>query len=86
VHLFTLGDSYQGRNLIGARVSNDANDNLSEPGVFFVGQHHAREHLTVEVVLALLHTFADSAKPDVTTLVNSRQIYIVPSLNPDGAE
>jgi carboxypeptidase T len=86
VHLFTLGDSYEGRNLIGARVSNDANDNLSEPGVFFVGQHHAREHLTVEVVLALLHTFAESAKPDVTTLVNSRQIYIVPSLNPDGAE
>jgi len=85
VHLFSLGTSYEGQNLIGARVSNDPSDNLSEPGVFFVGQHHAREHLTVEVVLSLLHLFA-SPKPQVTGLVNSRQIYIVPSLNPDGSE
>jgi murein tripeptide amidase MpaA len=86
VHLFSLGTSYDGRNLLAARVSNDAADNLSEPGVFFVGQHHAREHLTVEVVLSLLHLFAGSADPQITWLVNSRQIYIVPSLNPDGSE
>ena len=88
VHLFSLGTSYEGRNLIGARISDDANDNLSEPGVFFVGQHHAREHLTVEVVLSLLHMFAHggTTNPQIASLVNSRQIYIVPSLNPDGAE
>jgi murein tripeptide amidase MpaA len=86
VHLFSLGVSYEGRDLIGARVSNDANDNLSEPGVFYVGQHHAREHLTVEVVLSLLHLYADSPRLSIRRLVESRQIYIVPSLNPDGAE
>ena len=84
VHLFSLGTSYEGRNLIGVRISNDATDNLSEPGVFFVGQHHAREHLTVEVVLSLVHLFAE--KPLTTNLVNTRQIYLVPSLNPDGGE
>ena len=86
VRLFSLGTSYEGRNLIGARVSNDPTDNLSEPGAFFVGQHHAREHLSVEVVLSLLHLFAESTAPNVTRLVNTRQIYIVPSLNPDGGE
>ena len=87
VHLFSLGLSFQGRDLIGARVSNDATDNLNEPGVFFVGQHHAREHLTVEVVLSLLHMFTHGAtNPQIASLVNTRQIYIVPSLNPDGAE
>jgi carboxypeptidase T len=86
VHLFSLGTSYEGRDLIGARVSNDANDNLSEPGVLFVGQHHAREHLSVEVVLGLLHYFADSPKPAVRRAVRTRQIYIVPSLDPDGSE
>jgi hypothetical protein len=86
VHLFSLGASYEGRDLIGARISNDATDNLSEPGVFYVGQHHAREHLTVEVVLSLLHLFAESPKPQIARLVESRQIYIVPSLNPDGSE
>ena len=44
--------SFEGRDLIGVRVSDDATDNLSEPGVFYVGQHHAREHLTVEVALS----------------------------------
>jgi carboxypeptidase T len=87
VHIFSLGESYEGRDLIGIRISNDANDNLSEPGVFFVGQHHAREHLTVEVVLSLAHMFLGPSKTSTTpALMYSRQIYIVPSLNPDGAE
>jgi carboxypeptidase T len=83
-HVFSLGTSYEGRDLIGVRISDDATDNLSEPGVFYVGQHHAREHLTVEVVLAIMHQFLE--KPQLSDLVHTRQIYIVPSLNPDGAE
>jgi carboxypeptidase T len=86
VHLFSLGESYEGLDLIGVRISNDANDNLSEPGVFFVGQHHAREHLTVEVVLSLVHLFAESSKITIGNLVYTRQIYLIPSLNPDGGE
>jgi hypothetical protein len=84
VHIFSLGTSYEGRDLIGVRLSDDATDNLSEPGVFYVGQHHAREHLTVEVVLSIMHMFLE--KPQVSNLIHTRQIYIVPSLNPDGSE
>jgi carboxypeptidase T len=89
VHLFSLGTSYEGRDIVGARISDDATDNLSEPGVFFVGQHHAREHLTVEVLLSLLHMFSGTrpnASTEVSRLVHTRQIYVVPSLNPDGSE
>ena len=84
VHIISLGQSFEGRDLIGVRISDDATDNLSEPGVFYVGQHHAREHLTVEVVLNMMHMFIE--KPQYSDLVHTRQIYIVPSLNPDGAE
>jgi carboxypeptidase T len=84
VHVFSLGTSYEGRDLIGVRISDDPTDNLAEPGVFYVGQHHAREHLTVEVVLSIMHQFLE--KPQVSNLIHTRQIYIVPSLNPDGAE
>ena len=84
VHVISLGTSFEGRNLIGVRISNDATDNLAEPGVFYVGQHHAREHLTPEVVLSIMHMFVE--KPQLTDLVNTRQIYVFPSLNPDGAE
>jgi hypothetical protein len=86
VRLITLGNSFEGRNIIGVRISDDANDNLSEPGVFFVGQHHAREHMTVEVTLALAHHFVESSQVSVRWLAYSRQIYIFPSLNPDGSE
>ncbi len=83
---FSLGSSYEGRELAGVRISDDAVDTGAEPGVFFVGMHHAREHLTVEVVLSLVHLFAESTDPAVRALVTGRQIYIVPMLNPDGAE
>jgi hypothetical protein len=86
VHLFSIGLSYQGRDLVAARISDDASDNPAEPGVLYVASHHAREHLTVEVALDLLHTFAESTDPTVQSLVLSRQIYIVFNLNPDGSE
>ena len=86
VHIITLGNSFENRNIIGIRISDDANDNLSEPGVFFIGQHHAREHMTVEVTLGLAHHFLESSQVSVRSLIYSRQIYIFPSLNPDGSE
>jgi carboxypeptidase T len=60
------------RDLIGVPISDDANDNLSEPGV--------------EVVLSIAHHFFDSTKISDRSLIYSRQIYVFPSLNPDGAE
>jgi hypothetical protein len=86
IRIFSLGQSYEGRDLIGVRISNDANDNLAEPGVFFVGQHHSREHMTVEVVLSLAKMFVEDSRIGTRNLLYSRQIYIVPSLNPDGGE
>lgn len=86
VHLYSLGSSYEGRNLIGIRISDDATDRLDEPGVFYVALHHAREHLTVEVALSLLHLFAESTDPAITQLVATRQLYFLIQMNPDGSE
>lgn len=86
VRRFTIGTSYEGRPLEAVRISDDATDNLSEPGVFFIGLHHAREHMTVEVALDLVRLFAESTDPAIANLVTSRQIYIVPNMNPDGGE
>ncbi len=86
VHRFSLGTSYEGRELAGVRISDDASDQGVEPAVLFVGLHHAREHLTTEVVLSLVRLFAESTDPAVRALVRSRPIYLVPQLNPDGGE
>lgn len=57
------------------------------PGSLFVGNHHAREHLSTEVALNALHHILENYGKDdrITNLVNNRVIYFIPQLNPDGA-
>jgi carboxypeptidase T len=86
VHRLSVGKSYEGRDLLAVRISDDPVDRLDEPGVFYVALHHAREHLTVEVALSLLRMFAEASDPGVRGLVSGRQLYFLIQMNPDGAE
>src|SRR5690606_20571736 len=51
-------------------------------------QQHAREHLTVEMAIYLMNLFTDNYGTDsrITNIVNTREIWIVPTVNPDGSE
>lgn len=51
-----------------------------------MGGHHAREHLSVEVPLLLAKFLAESQDSQTQRLLNTRDIFIVPMMNPDGAE
>ena len=88
VQVFSIGKSYQGRELWAAKISDNVATDEDEPEVLFDALHHAREHMTVEQALYLLHLLADNYGEDstITNLVNSREVYIVFMLNPDGAE
>ena len=88
VYLFSIGQSYQGRELWAAKISDNVATDEDEPEVLFIGQHHAREHITVEMTLYILHLLAENygTDPQITDQVNSREIYIVFSTNPDGSE
>ena len=71
-----------------AKISDNVGTDEDEPEVLFIGQHHAREHITVEMTLYILHLLADNygADQQITDLVNSREIYIIFTTNPDGSE
>ena len=86
VHVFSIGKSYQGRDVWAAKISDNVATDEAEPEVLFDALHHAREHLTVEQALYLLHLLADNYGTDttVTNLVNAREIWIVFAVNPDG--
>ena len=88
VQVFSIGKSYQGRNIWTAKISDHVATDENEPEVLFDALHHAREHLTVEQALYLLHLLADRYASDSTIrrLVNVREIFIVFALNPDGGE
>ncbi|MEV5907733.1 M14 family metallopeptidase [Streptomyces chartreusis] len=83
-----IGTSYQGRNIVAIKISDNVGSDEAEPEVLFTHHQHAREHLTVEMALYLLRELTSDYGSDsrVTGLVNNREIWIVPDLNPDGGE
>jgi carboxypeptidase T len=86
--LFSLGRSYEGRELWAVKISDNPGLDETEPEVLFLVHHHANEHLTVEQGLYLLRILTDEylTTPQISELVNSREIYIVFDVNPDGGE
>jgi carboxypeptidase T len=85
VQRFSLGTSYQGRDIWAVKVSDNVTVDENEPEVLFTANQHAREHLTVEMALYILNQLM-SSDSRITNIVNSREIWIVPMVNPDGVE
>ncbi|MET3983218.1 M14 family metallopeptidase [Streptomyces sp. PvR034] len=83
-----IGKSYEGRDIIAIKISDNVATDENEPEVLFTAHQHAREHLTVEMALYLLKEFGSKygTDPRVTSMVNDREIWVVPDLNPDGGE
>ena len=87
--VFSIGKTVQGRDILALRLNTDASGTApsAKPGAVFTGTFHAREHLSTEVAL-LLGRFLVEKKddPKVRELLRTRDVYILPMINPDGAE
>jgi carboxypeptidase T len=81
-----IGNSFQSREIWALKISDNVGTDENEPEVLFTAHQHAREHLTVEMSLYLIHLLTESTETRVRDLVNSREIWIVPDMNPDGGE
>jgi carboxypeptidase T len=86
VHVFSMGKSFEGRDIWAAKISDNVSVDENEPEVLVDTLHHADEHLGVEQALYLLATLTSQygTDPYVHRLVNEREIWIVFALNPDG--
>ncbi len=86
--LETLGFSVQGRALLSLKISDYPTLRELEPEVRIVGTHHGNEWISTEIPLLLAQYLVNNygSDPTVTTLVNEREIYIIPMVNPDGHE
>ncbi len=86
VRKFSIGKSYQGRDLWAVKISDNVATDENEPEVLLDSLHHAREHLSVEQTLAVLGWLTNGYGTDatITRLVNTREIFIVFMVNPDG--
>ncbi|MGH3938682.1 MAG: M14 family metallopeptidase [Pseudonocardiaceae bacterium] len=88
VSLSSYGRSFEGRSLPLVKISDAAGIDENEPEVLFSCAQHAREHLTVEMCLHIVQRLADGygTDPAITELVGSREVWVMPMVNPDGAE
>jgi len=83
-----IGRSLEGRSILALKISDRVELDEAEPAFLFLGCHHAREWISVEVPFYLARYLVEnySQQPLIQKLVNEAQIWIVPLVNPDGLE
>ena len=86
VDVMSIGRSARGRDIWVAKVSDNVAVDETEPEVLVDALHHARERLTLEQALYLLATLTRdyAIDPAVRGVVDSRETWIIFSVNPDG--
>ncbi len=86
--LFTIGTTLENRKIYALKVSDNVSLDEDEPEVLFLGCHHAREWISVEVPLLLAGYLLENyaADANIRRIVNQSEVWIVPLVNPDGLE
>jgi carboxypeptidase T len=87
----SIGKTVEGRDIWAIQLNSDSAalraGKSGKPGAVFMGAHHAREHLSAEVPLLLAkHLLQNRNDSQVRTLLEQRDIWIIPMINPDGHE
>jgi carboxypeptidase T len=82
----SIGQSWEGRELWMVKISDNPTADESEPEVLYTGLHHAREPQSMTTVLYTMYYLLENygTDPEVTYLVDNRELYFIPVLNPDG--
>lgn len=87
--LLSIGQSVEGRRLWAIRITQDPEvDSPGKPKFKYVGNMHGDETVSRQVLMYLVDYLLTRYEEDprVAQLVNSTDIYIMPSMNPDGFE
>ncbi len=85
---FSIGNSLQGRPIWAVKISKNADLPSTRPEVFYNALTHAREPAgMMSVIYFMWHLLQNyGTDSEATYLVDNRQMYIVPVVNPDGYE
>ncbi len=80
------GQSLLYRQLYAVKISDNVQTDEPEPEISFDGCHHGDEIMSSEVLVRLMRELCVKygVDPQITELVNTREIWIYPFINPDG--
>ena len=86
----SIGTSHEGRTIWAVKISDnpESNESAVEPGVHFDALHHAREPIGLQAMMYYMYWLLENygSNPEATYLVNNREIFFIPVVNPDGYE
>lgn len=82
----SIGATHEGRDLWAVKISDNPGVDEDEPEVLFTAAIHAREVITPELMLTYMEWLTSNygVDPTATELVDTREIWFVPVVNPDG--
>lgn len=83
---WSLGQSHEGRDIWCFRMSDNPDIDQERPAALFDGLHHSGEWPSMLLVTDLAEYFAQTygSDPEITYLLDHREVYFVPIVNPDG--
>ncbi len=83
----SIGSSVEGRGIWAVKISDNPDaEEAGEPEVLYTGLHHAREPEGMMTVIYYMWWLLENYGSDLTAtyLVNNRQMWFIPVVNPDG--
>jgi hypothetical protein len=86
--LQSLGKSREGRDLWMVKLSDNVQVDEVEPEVKYIANMHGDEIVGRELMVLLLEDLVERyrlGEQDITRLIDNSEVYIMPSMNPDGA-
>jgi carboxypeptidase T len=85
----SIGVTNEGRTIYAIKISDNPNSvEASEPEVLYTALHHAREPQGMMTIVYYMWWLLENygKDPEATYLVNNRQMWFIPVVNPDGYE
>lgn len=82
----SIGTTHEGRALWMVKISDNPNVDETEPEVLYNGIHHAREPMSMMNLVYYMQYLLENygTDPEATYIVDNREMYFVPIVNPDG--
>lgn len=82
----SIGTSHEGRPIHYVRISNNPNVDQGKPEVLYDALHHAREPESAMQLYYFMWYLLENygTDPIATHILNTRELYFVPCVNPDG--
>lgn len=83
-----IGKTYEGRSIFVIKITGNSSSHKSKPALMAIFTEHAGEHdvasLAMGIVKYLTENYGNYKK--ITKLLDEKEVYIIPMMNPDGVE